>query len=148
MVVVAAIGFALRVLVGGNLLWLSTITAAGVFLGLGLMAHAGMMGGGDVKLIPAATLLVAPLQVPNLLLAIAVAGGVLSLAYLANGWFQKALAPSRAHRSAARNAARSRPETNHEYAGTLPYAVAVFGGCVFQLANEGLKCFYAISCSH
>ncbi len=147
-VVVAAIGFALRVLVGGNLLWLSTITAAGVFLVLGLIGHAGIMGGGDVKLIPAATLLVAPLQVPNLLLAIAVAGGVLSLAYLANGWFQKTLAPSCAHRSPARNAALTRSKTNQEYAGTLPYAVAVFGGCVFELANEGLKCFCAISCSH
>lgn len=147
-VVVAGLGIALRLLAGGNLIWFSLMTAAGVFLVLGFIAHAGMIGGGDVKLIPAATLLVAPLEVPNLLLAIAIAGGLLSLGYLASEWRQKASALSRASR--ARNAALSQHEmtATAEYAGTLPYAVAVFGGCAFQLANEGLTCFYAISCSH
>lgn len=146
--VVAALGIALRLLAGGNLIWLSVITAVGVFLVLGFAARGGMIGGGDVKLISAATLLVAPLQVPNLLLAIAIVGGLLSLAYLANEWFRKALVLTGAEHAPARNAAHAGHEADEETAGTLPYAVAVFGGCAFQLANEGLKCLYAISCSH
>lgn len=147
-IVVAVLGIALRLLASGNLIWLSVITAAGVFLVLGFTAHAGMIGGGDVKLISAATLLVAPLQVPNLLLAIAIAGGLLSLVYLANEWFRKALVRTRAERAPALNAVLTGHEADEETAGTLPYAVAVFGGCAFQLANEGLKCLSAISCSH
>ena len=45
----------------------------------------GWFGGGDVKLLAACCLLVPPAQVIQLLLSTALAGGVLSLAYLALG---------------------------------------------------------------
>ena len=124
MVIATAIALlAFRFLESGSAAGISIGAAAALFITLVALAHAGFIGGGDAKLIPVTTLLVPPGDILNLLLAIGIAGGVLALFYILIG---------RSKRS-GRN--------------TLPYGVAIFGGCAIQLANEGLQCFYAMSCS-
>jgi len=56
---------------------------AGVFLLLALAFYAGMMGGGDVKLAAALALWFSPLSTVKFLLIMSLAGGVLTLGYLA-----------------------------------------------------------------
>jgi prepilin peptidase CpaA len=77
---VAAVGMALRILAGGavpSLLAGSAVLAAGM-----VCWQRGYLGGGDAKLLVAASLLVPASQVIALVLATAVAGGLLGLVYL------------------------------------------------------------------
>ena len=60
----------------------SCLASLGVFLAALFCWRAGLMGGGDVKLLAAAALLVPPRLVPGLVLAIAFAGGILGLLYV------------------------------------------------------------------
>jgi prepilin peptidase CpaA len=91
-----------------------------VLLALLVCAHFDVLGAGDAKLIAAATLMVPPEHVALLLIAIAVAGGVLSGVYLAAFRSLKA---------------------------TVPYALAVLGGVSFYVASELYQCSSGISCS-
>ena len=75
------IGLALRLQDGWILTSLSAATA--VFTLALLCWRRGWLGGGDVKLIAATTLIVPPLQVGSLLVLVAQCGGVLALIYLA-----------------------------------------------------------------
>ena len=77
---VALLGHALRIQAGQFAAGL--IVAALAFGGLYLLWTRGWIGGGDVKLLAATTLLAPPDQVLNLLLAVSLAGGVLSVIYL------------------------------------------------------------------
>jgi prepilin peptidase CpaA len=67
--------------------WLEGFTtvglAAGTFLVLALLCMAGKLGGGDVKLMAASVLLVGAGSFLDFLLLTALAGGVLSLIYIA-----------------------------------------------------------------
>jgi prepilin peptidase CpaA len=54
-----------------------------VFAGCWFCWRRGWIGGGDVKLLTACTLLVPPTSVPELILTTAIAGAVLALSYLA-----------------------------------------------------------------
>ncbi len=78
--VVAVAGLLLRCLSGD----LAPALAAAllIFAGLWALWRFGMLGGGDVKLISACALLVAPGRTPSLLVAIVISGGVLGVAYL------------------------------------------------------------------
>ena len=58
------------------------LVAAIVFAVLLVAWHFGVMGGGDVKLLAATAFCVAPVTVPLLIMRVALAGGVLGLAYL------------------------------------------------------------------
>ncbi|MEJ0019406.1 MAG: A24 family peptidase [Acetobacteraceae bacterium] len=79
----AADGLTLRL--GARVEWgaplLSIVTGLGVLLVLGQFARHGLSGGGDAKLIAAVTLAVPPIQVPALLLAIMLAGGLIAGIY-------------------------------------------------------------------
>ena len=75
-------GIALRVISASGMLWQSALVMASTFLVLCLIARFGVIGGGDVKLIPAVSLLVPANQVLALLLDVAIAGGALSIACL------------------------------------------------------------------
>ncbi len=77
---VALLGAALRI--GDEQLVPSLAAASAVFGCMVLMWRRGWIGGGDVKLLAATSLLVPPTAVLNLLLAVSLAGGVLSAAYL------------------------------------------------------------------
>ena len=61
----------------------SLLIGALVFIISGLCWKRGWLGGGDVKLLAAAAVAVPPVAVPPFIAAVALAGGVLSLAYLA-----------------------------------------------------------------
>ena len=94
----------------------------------------GYLGGGDAKLIAAACLVVAPDQVISLILATAIAGGFLSIFYIA----LKSICIEFPH--AARPPARwlvarilrvERHRLRHKI--TLPYATAIAAGTLFVL---------------
>ena len=82
-ILIAVVGIALRVLDGSVLPGIGC--AALVFLVAAFLAHRGFMGGGDVKLLAACTLLVAPSDVLPLIFATSLFGGVLALLYLVLG---------------------------------------------------------------
>ena len=81
-ILIALAGLILCLAARPGQLWLSLIAAFVVFLGSGLLCRYGMIGGGDVKLMAAVVLLVPPHEIGELLIAIALAGGVLSSVYL------------------------------------------------------------------
>lgn len=62
------------------------IVSAVVLVASGLCWRFGWLGGGDVKLLSASAWLVSPGLVPQLMLTIALAGGVLACLYLALRW--------------------------------------------------------------
>ena len=68
--------------------------AAAVFLAGALLFSRGLMGGGDVKLLAAATLWAGPGGTPALLVVTAVLGGVLSLVLLSSAALRTAFAPA------------------------------------------------------
>lgn len=79
-VVLVLVGILLQILSGT--LMLGLLAGALVFLGAAFCWHRGWLGGGDVKLLAAVTVLVPPTLTLNLLLDIALAGGILALLYL------------------------------------------------------------------
>lgn len=96
----------------------SAVLAAVLLAGLGQLARNAIVGGGDAKLIAAASFLQPPTEVPALILHIALAGGGLALAYIARNQFNKLC-----FRVAAHGAAQPL-----ESMPSLPYAIAVLGG--------------------
>jgi prepilin peptidase CpaA len=79
-----ALGIGSRlVLEGPQAALISAGLALLVFLGFALLHARGFIGGGDVKLIAALVAGTAPAAVPDLLIAIAFAGGLIGLAYMA-----------------------------------------------------------------
>jgi prepilin peptidase CpaA len=152
-VAVAAIGLAHTLLARPGLVWLSLLAAGVVLCGLGFLSHYKIIGGGDTKLISAVTFLVAPDRVGQLLIEIALAGGLLSCLYLAAYYRLKSQSASQ---STAREVAL--PEgglalmikterARIAAGGSLPYALAVLGGVSTYIAREFFQCFYAMSCS-
>jgi prepilin peptidase CpaA len=119
----------------------SLLVGSMVFVLTGLCWKRGWLGGGDVKLLGAAAVAVPPMVVPAFIITVALAGGVLSLAYLAIGklmptafkWRPAGHPPaqpirrrtglfSRAWRLERRRLSRG---------GPLPYAVAIAAGGMF-----------------
>jgi prepilin peptidase CpaA len=144
-VAVALIGLAQGLASRPGVVWLSLLVAVIVFFGLGIFSHFKIIGGGDLKLISAATFLVPPDRVGQLLIEIVLAGGLLSCFYLAARYGLKS-AP--ASRSAAAEVAPSasglarmiKTERARIAAGSpMPYAVAVLGGVIIYAAMEFLQ---------
>jgi prepilin peptidase CpaA len=134
----ALIGLLLRV-GAGDLGWALT-AAALVFAAAALAWRFGALGGGDVKLLGAAALLVPPAAVPALVLAVALAGGVVAAIYLVlrpllrlSGLRPAATPglslPARALRAEAWRIRRG---------ASLPYAVAIAAGTLGTLALTGV----------
>jgi len=95
--------------------WWSHTLAPCLMFGFGLLAFSrGWLGGGDVKLMTAVAAWTGVSALPIVFVAIAVAGGVLTL--IITGW----------HR------ARRRAPTTH-----VPYAVAIAAGTLWWLAASG-----------
>jgi len=91
------------------------LLAAAVAFGVGAVLHArGYVGGGDVKLLAASVLLVGAAAALPLIVVMALAGGVLSLALLAFERFRRAA-----------SSARATP--------TVPYGVAIGAAAVWVL---------------
>lgn len=129
---VALAGLGRQAGAGAAVTVVAMLAAAAVGLVAGVLWLRGAMGGGDVKLLAAATLLVPPGEVIALLLAVAIAGGLLSLVHLL-------LRP--ALRGRVRGAAPGRPwrrvlrveAWRIGRAASLPYGVAIAAGAAFLL---------------
>jgi prepilin peptidase CpaA len=133
---VMGMGLASRLVTDGWASWVSVVAAAGLFLGLGLLVSRGVIGGGDSKMIAAASLLVEPAGISRLLLAIVLSGGVLATMYLAASYPLKARLARRAEPGGMRP---KRPDLiDCELARivareSMPYGVAILAGAAFVL---------------
>ncbi len=150
-VAIAADGLLLGLMSRPDRIWISLLVALVLLIGLGVIAHFDLIGGGDLKLIAAVTLLVPPENIVSLLLAIALAGGIVSAAYLAvfyalprarntkkiaiGGWFGKLAQLLRHERMRILRAT------------SVPYSVAVLGGVCVVTVSEFIRCYSATSCS-
>jgi len=137
---VLAIGLLLQ-LQTPNLILASVAGALIVFFALGVLGHFNLIGGGDVKLIAATTLLVSPRSVLDLLLTIALAGGLLSCVYLAlrAGLGKRELAVSSLGRAPSDSAHRGlfgREAARIMCGEPMPYAIAILFGVTFTIASE------------
>ncbi len=149
---IALCGLAMALRPGAGQLWIAVLAAMCVLTALGFLAHYNVLGGGDVKLIAATSLLVAPAHIPLLLIEIALAGGVLSCLYLAGGlllrrWPALYRRPPGTPRPAAFRKWLRREGSRIARGYPMPYALAVLGGVTFHFMRELPPCFSAISCS-
>jgi len=135
--VVLCCGLGLRLASGSGPLLMSLMSATAILAALSLLAANDLLGWGDVKLIVAVTFVVPANHTIPLLLAITLAGGLLSCLYLAarfvlrhalsfphNARHETRLFGSLARQEAAR-ILRNEP---------MPYALAIAGGVVYGLA--------------
>ena len=133
---VALVGLLRQVAAGGILLPAGLLAAGVVLLFASLLWLRGLMGGGDVKLLAATALLVPVAQVPVLLLAVALAGGLLSLFHI----LARALLPRGFPGPAPKGAVRRvlRCEAWRIGRGApLPYGVAIAAGAAFIVTGSG-----------
>ena len=130
----AAVGLGAQ-LAGGTAL-LGVPVALAVFVAAALAWRRGLMGGGDVKLLGAAALLVPPMLVPTLLVAMALSGGVLGLFYLVAR--RRMPRPSGARPPGLLPRAWRIERWRLRRGGPLPYAVAIASGAFFALSHGGL----------
>jgi prepilin peptidase CpaA len=108
------------------------LLAAGLVFLLGWAAwRCRVMGGGDVKLLAACALLAPPAAVPGLVLAVALAGGLLALAYL--GLRPVVPVPALARPAPLLARARRAEAWRIRRRGPLPYGVAIALGTFFTL---------------
>jgi prepilin peptidase CpaA len=100
---------------------------------LGLLWLRGFMGGGDVKLISAASLVLPSSSVPSFVLAVALAGGVLALLY----WALSNVTPR--PRAGPRVGLLSRLTKAEMWRlnrrGPLPYAIAISTGALLMIGK-------------
>jgi len=137
---VLGVGGLSRWLVDGLALWVSLPVAVLVFLPLAFLAQRELLGGGDAKLIAASTLLVRPVQALDMILAIALAGGVLAVAtaivILAR---RQTVRPEPADRrrgdSASTHSMFTGPPSTVAQ-GQMPYAVAILAGVASTLIRS------------
>lgn len=133
--VVAVAGLALRAMEGPGPV-ATTLAAAGVLFILLFAGFArGVLGGGDVKLATAAALGLPPAGIWTLVVATALAGGVLSLGYiLAHRLGLPRVRPLGAtHGIVTRVVAIERWRFNRR--GPLPYGVAIAAGSLIAFGN-------------
>ncbi len=131
--VVALAGLARQVMVGAPVV--AFVIAGCVFVGATLLWLRGLLGGGDVKLLAAAALLLPTAAIPSMLLATAIAGGVLATLHLvlrrrlaAPSWPRPQGLLRRVLRCEAWRIRRGAP---------LPYGVAIAVGTAFVMTRPG-----------
>jgi prepilin peptidase CpaA len=112
---------------------MAMLASAGVFVAAALAWRRGWMGGGDVKLLGAASSLMPAVLVPTLLMATSLAGGVLALVYLVA---RRRLARPGSGRATGLLARAVKAERwRLRRGGPLPYAVAIASGAVFVFSR-------------
>jgi prepilin peptidase CpaA len=152
---VAASGLGLSLVLRTDQIWISLLAASFFILALGTLAHLRVMGGGDVKLLSAATLLVPAGRIVELIVYTVIVGGVLSAAYLLAHQIVRRREPVLSFSLTAAESATGQPRKtwlSREYARIaahcpVPYAIAILGGVAGVLAGELHRCLYANSCS-
>jgi prepilin peptidase CpaA len=95
------------------------------------------MGGGDVKLLGAAALALPPASVPMFVAAVAMAGGLLAMVYLAARPFMPTPALLRPTGLFARTLRVECWRIGRR--GPLPYACAITAGFVFVMVSTGVR---------
>lgn len=150
---IGASGLLLSLVSRPEWIWISLLAAVAVLVGLGFLAHFRLIGGGDVKLISAVTLLVPPERIGLLLLAIALVGGVISCGYLAAFYVFTRPRAYKLKRAASAYRFGKIPQLFQSErariltATSVPYGAAVLGGVVVVTVSEIIKCFSVMSCS-
>jgi prepilin peptidase CpaA len=121
------VGAVLRLIQGGpSGLGVGLAIAAAVLMLTFVFWRLGWMGGGDVKMLTAASIFVAPLSVPFLISGTAIAGGLLSLVYIVGGAVVKRPHGPRPP-GFLRRAVRCE-QWRLSRRGPLPYAAAIAAG--------------------
>jgi prepilin peptidase CpaA len=123
----AVLGLATQILHGHPITGLAAGLA--VFLLAAFCWRHGWMGGGDVKLLGAAAMVVPPGDVANFIAAVALTGAALALIYLAARRITSAPSAQRPTRLAARACRVERWRIRR--GGPLPYACAIAAGFLF-----------------
>jgi len=144
-VILLAVGGVLRFLDGGAIALGYALLASAVVFALLLAAFsAGIMGGGDVKLGAAATMLVPLAHVPSYLLAVALAGGAVSLVYVLLHYTFRNRPPRAAVATALAGPPRQRPLMRRLAAAELrrirtkasiPYGLAIAAGALVTMGG-------------
>ena len=128
---VAAAGLVTQVAQGTILV--GALSATIVFVIAALAWRRGWMGGGDVKLLGAVALLVPPDAVPGMVMATALAGGLLAVVYLVA---RRRLARPGCPKPGSLLARALRAERwRLRRGGPMPYAVAIACGAIFVLSH-------------
>lgn len=128
--VLALLGVALRVVAGDPMHGLLAATV--VFAAAAIAWRRGWMGGGDVKLLGAAALVVPPSGALDFIVAVTLAGGVLALIYLAARRVVPAVHAVTRSRSLMWRVLRAECWRIRR-GGPLPYACAIAIGGLFIL---------------
>jgi prepilin peptidase CpaA len=128
------------------------IIAASTLVGLGMLANLGLIGGGDVKIIAASTLLFPPASTGLLLVSITLAGGMLSIVYLA----ARVMVRNRVRQMVPSTHLVERGDPSPRWlseecsriaaGGPMPYAFAILGGVVTTKAAGVYTCLHANYC--
>lgn len=127
----AVIGLLLRF--SSGTLVASLMIAATVFIAAAICWRHGVMGGGDVKLLSAAALLVSPWLVPDLLLSITLAGGILAIIYISLRHLLPVPSPIRPRLLVPRVLRAEAYRITRSF--SLPYASAIAAGSIFALTG-------------
>lgn len=132
-ITIAALGLVARATEGPGSVATSLLAATGLFLAFVPLHARGALGGGDVKLLTALAVGLAPPATLDLLMSTVMAGGVLSLVYLSLRLLPQPLplAPQPHAWRASRVLSLERRRFNRR--GPLPYAVAIAVGGIFTL---------------
>lgn len=117
---------------------LTSLAAAGALFLVLFFCHArGLLGGGDVKLLTALSLGLAPIDSWNLILATAIAGGALAFLYLALQRLRLERLSIDTRASALRRVLAVEVRRIRQR-GPMPYGVAIaIGGAVVLLHPQG-----------
>jgi prepilin peptidase CpaA len=125
-------GIVLRLLSGQLLFGMAA--GVGVFAVAALLWRRGLMGGGDVKLLGAASIVVPPGLAAPFVLAVTLAGGLLAMTYLALRCVMPRVVLPRGRPRAARLVRLALVEQRRiRQCRSLPYACAIAAGAVFML---------------
>jgi len=130
-IVLAIAGASLRSLDGS--LPAGLLAAAVIFAIATACWHRGWMGGGDVKLLGAAALLVPPGSTPALIMDVCLSGGVLSLVFLAAR--RRVAVPGRLRPCGLLARAVRIERWRLRRGGPLPYAVAIACGAIIVIVQ-------------
>lgn len=138
-VMLAALGAVLHVPSHDLILALGASFA--VFVVGALCWRQGWMGGGDVKLLAAAAMLITPSRVPGLIMAVAMAGGLLAVLYLLlrailGGAERQSLRATRSRRTGLPCRILRIEHWRIRRRAPLPYASAICAGAIFTLLSK------------
>jgi prepilin peptidase CpaA len=136
--VVAVVGLSARLLAGPRALAMSAIAAVLLFAVLLLLHARGLLGGGDVKLIPATAIGFSLPAISHFVFITVMAGGVLAMLYLLGRWVVRGSAPAAPPPRGAALIRRIFSAERWRIArhGSLPYGVAIACGGIWVIISQ------------